>query len=179
LTTSSAERYYRGADTAEQSHQDRFTADGVRMVVTSAPDRPLSVAAVFGPVFRSLINGMAPAVRALADAGNSVIFDHVLHDLDMHNSAVSSFEGLDVFWVGVVCPVEILEEREASRGDRVLGRAGARRRRAPVLRLRRRRRHRQGRKSSRVDQVLAALASLTGPTVISGVAWAGNMPRRT
>ena len=118
-----AQRYYRGADTAEQAHQDRFTADGVRMVVTSAPDEPLSVAAVFGPVFRSLIDGMAPAVRALVDAGNSVIFDHVLHDRDMYDSTVSSFEGLDVFRVGVVCPVEILEARETSRGDRVLGRA--------------------------------------------------------
>ena len=47
-----AERYYLGADTAEQSHQDRFTADGVRMVVTSAPDQPRAIDAVFGPVFR-------------------------------------------------------------------------------------------------------------------------------
>jgi chloramphenicol 3-O phosphotransferase len=108
----SAERYYRGADTAEQSDQDRFTADGVRMVVTSAPDEPRSVAAVFGPVFRSLIDGMAPAVRALVDTGSSVIFDHVLHDREMYDSAVRSFAGLDVFRVGVV-----------SRGDRVLGRA--------------------------------------------------------
>lgn len=119
----SAERYYRGADTAEQSDQDRFTADGVRMVVNSAPDEPRSVAAVFGPVFRSLIDGMAPAVRALVDTGSSVIFDHVLHDREMYDSTVRSFAGLDVFRVGVVCPVEILEVREASRGDRVLGRA--------------------------------------------------------
>ena len=118
-----AERYYRGADTAEQSRQDRFTADGVRMVVTSAPDEPRSVTAVFGPVFRSLIDGMAPAVRALVDAGNPVIFDHVLHDRDMYDSTRRSFDGLDVFTVGVVCPVEVLEQREASRGDRVMGRA--------------------------------------------------------
>jgi chloramphenicol 3-O phosphotransferase len=118
-----AERYYRGADTAEQSHQDRFTAEGVRMVATSAPDGPRIVTAVFGPVFRSLIEGMAPAVRALVDAGSSVIFDHVLHDAAMYDSTLSSFAGLDVFAVGVVCQVEILEEREAARGDRVLGRA--------------------------------------------------------
>ncbi len=119
----SAERYYRGADTAEQSHQDSFTADGVRMIVTSAPDEPRAITAVFGPVFRSLIDGMAPAVRALVDAGSSVIFDHVLHDRGMYDSTLRSFEGLEVFRVGVVCPVEILEAREASRGDRVLGRA--------------------------------------------------------
>ncbi len=119
----SAERYYRGADTAEQSHQDSFTSDGVRMVVTSAPDEPRCVTAVFGPVFRALLDGMAPAVRALVDSGSSVIFDHVLHDQGMYDSVLRSFEGLDVFKLGVVCPVEILEAREASRGDRVLGRA--------------------------------------------------------
>ena len=118
-----AQRYYRGADTAEQSHQDQSTADGVRMVVTSAPDEPRAIEAVFGPVFRSLIDGMAPAVRALVDAGSSVIFDHVLHDRDMYLSTLRSFEGLDVFRIGVVCSVEILEAREAARGDRVLGRA--------------------------------------------------------
>jgi chloramphenicol 3-O phosphotransferase len=116
-------RYYRGADTAEQSQQDEFTAAGVRMVITSPPGAPRSVTAVFGPVFRRLMDGMAPAVRALVDAGNSVIFDHVLHDQRMYESLLNSFDGLDVFTVGVVCPVEILEAREAARGDRVLGRA--------------------------------------------------------
>jgi chloramphenicol 3-O phosphotransferase len=116
-------RYYRGADTAEQSHQDSFTSAGVRMVETSDPGAPPSVTAVFGPVFRCLVDGMAPAVRALVDAGNAVIFDHVLHDRRMYQSLLTSFHGLDVFTVGVVCPVDILEAREASRGDRVLGRA--------------------------------------------------------
>ena len=119
----SAERYYRGADTAEQSHHDSYTSAGVRMVTTSEPGAPPSVRAVFGPVFRSLIDGMAPAVRALVDAGNPVIFDHVLHDEDMYESVRRSFDGLDVFTVGVVCDVEVLDAREASRGDRVLGRA--------------------------------------------------------
>jgi chloramphenicol 3-O phosphotransferase len=62
-------------------------------------------------------------VRALVDNGNAVIFDHVLHDEVMHQSCRSAFAGLDVLSVGVTCPVEILEQRERARGDRVLGRA--------------------------------------------------------
>jgi chloramphenicol 3-O phosphotransferase len=116
-------RYYRGADTSQQSDQDQFTSAGVRMVTTSPPGAPRSVTAVFGPVFQRLIDGMAPAVRGLVDAGNSIVFDHVLHDRRMYESLVNCFHGLDVFTVGVICPVEILEAREASRGDRVLGRA--------------------------------------------------------
>jgi chloramphenicol 3-O phosphotransferase len=62
-------------------------------------------------------------VRALVDNGNAVIFDHVLHDEVMHQSCRSAFAGLDVLSVGVTCPIEILEQREHARGDRVLGRA--------------------------------------------------------
>jgi len=119
----SAPRYYRGADTSQQSERDRFTALGAEMVTTSLPGAPLSVTAKFGPVFRRLLDSMAPAVRALVDGGNPVIFDHVLHDAVMYESCRTAFAGLDVFSVGVFCPVEILEQRERARGDRVLGRA--------------------------------------------------------
>ena len=119
----SAPRYYRGADTAVQSETDRLTALGVEMVRTSPAGAPLSVTARFGPVFRTIIDAMAPAVRALIDNGNAVIFDHVLHDEAMYESFRKASAGLDVFTVGVTCPIEVLEERETSRGDRVLGRA--------------------------------------------------------
>jgi len=119
----SAPRYYRGADTARQGEFDAFTALGAELVTTSPPGAPPSVTARFGPVFRRILASMAPAVRALVDGGNAVIFDHVLHDEVMHQSCRSAFAGLDVLSVGVTCPVEILEQRERARGDRVLGRA--------------------------------------------------------
>jgi chloramphenicol 3-O phosphotransferase len=119
----SAPRYYLGADTAEQTGTDDFTAQGVEMVRTSEPGQPVSMTAVFGPVFRRLIDSMSAAVRALVDAGNPVIFDDVLHDRDMYENRERAFAGLDVFAVGVVCSLEVLEARERSRGDRVLGRA--------------------------------------------------------
>lgn len=119
----SAPRYYRGADTGRQDERDAFTALGVELVATSAPGAPVTVAASFGPVFRRLIDSMAPAVRALVDGGNAVIFDHVLHDRAMYDGWRRAASGLDVFTVGVTCPLDILEARERARGDRVLGRA--------------------------------------------------------
>jgi chloramphenicol 3-O phosphotransferase len=118
-----APRYYRGADTSRQDERDALTALGVEMVTTSPPGAPPSVTARFGPVFRRILDAMAPAVRALVDGGNAVIFDHVLHDRAMHESCRNAFAGLDVFAVGVTCPVDMLETRERERGDRVLGRA--------------------------------------------------------
>jgi len=63
------------------------------------------------------------AVRTLIDGGNAVIFDHVLHDSEMYESCRRAFNGLNVFTVGVICPVEVLGKRERARGDRVTGRA--------------------------------------------------------
>ena len=118
-----ASRYYRGADTDQQSDRDSFTALGVEMVTTSPPGAPTSVTARFGPVFRRLVDSIAPTVRALVDGGNAVIFDHVLHDGAMYDSYRRAIAGLDVFTVGVTCPLDVLEARERARGDRVLGRA--------------------------------------------------------
>jgi len=119
----SAPRYFTGADTFAQDETNRLTELGVEMAVTSKPGEPLSVEARFGPVFRALIDGMAPAVRALVDAGNPVIFDHVLHDRSMYDSYLAASAGLDTVTVGVTCPLDVLEARERSRGDRVQGRA--------------------------------------------------------
>jgi chloramphenicol 3-O phosphotransferase len=119
----SAERYYRGADTARQGERDDFTRQGAEMMTTSTPGEPPCVVARFGPTFRRLIDSMAPAVRTLIDGGNFVIFDHVLHDAAMHESCRTSFAGLDMLQVGVRCPLPVLEARESARGDRVLGRA--------------------------------------------------------
>lgn len=118
-----APRYYRGADTGWQDERDAFTALGVEMVATSPPGAPVAVVARFGPVFRRLIDSMAPSVRALVDGGNAVIFDHVLHDRTMYESFRRAAAGLDVFAVGITCPLDILEARERARGDRVQGRA--------------------------------------------------------
>jgi chloramphenicol 3-O phosphotransferase len=119
----SAPRYYRGADSAVQARTDDFTAQGVEMVTTSPPGAPTSVTARFGPVFRRIVDAMAPVVRTLVDGGNSTIFDHVLHDREMYERCRRAFDGLHVFTIGVICPIDVLEARERSRGDRVVGRA--------------------------------------------------------
>ena len=93
------------------------------MVSMSKSGEPPCVVARFGSVFRRIVGSMAPAVRALIDGGNGVIFDHVLHDKAMYESCLAATVGLDIFKVGITCPLNVLEARERARGDRVLGRA--------------------------------------------------------
>ncbi len=126
----SAPRYYRGAghvegapDSDDSPLAGDFTPQGVRMIDTSSAEEAPRVVASFGPVFRRLLDSMAPTVRALVDGGNSVIFDHVLHDNRSYESCLKAFDGLTVFRVDVHCPLVVLEARERARGDRVIGRA--------------------------------------------------------
>ncbi|MGF1909898.1 chloramphenicol phosphotransferase CPT family protein [Vibrio kasasachensis] len=73
--------------------------------------------------FPSIVAGFHESAAAIARAGNNVIVDYVLQQPEWLEACVNSFYGLDVVFVGVHCPLELLEEREALRGDRKEGAA--------------------------------------------------------
>jgi chloramphenicol 3-O phosphotransferase len=70
-----------------------------------------------------LMSGMHRAIAALAQTGNNVLADHVLLDKRWLEDCISVFKGFDVLFVGIMCPLEVLETREKERGDRTLGQA--------------------------------------------------------
>ena len=73
-----------------------------------------------GPAAERLLRGMRHAIAAMARQGNNLIVDEVL--LDGDNAAYqAALAGLEVVRVGVFAPLEILEAREAARGDRMIG----------------------------------------------------------
>jgi chloramphenicol 3-O phosphotransferase len=71
----------------------------------------------------AVISGMHRSVAALAQAGNNVLVDHVLQEEKWLSECVEIWAGLEVFFVGVKCPLEITEKREKARGDRTVGTA--------------------------------------------------------
>ena len=78
-----------------------------------------------GPLGDRPVAGMYRAIAALARAGNNVVADHVLLDADWLTDCARALDGCRVLFVGVVCPLDVLEERERARGDRTLGQARA------------------------------------------------------
>ncbi len=70
-----------------------------------------------------LIRGMHRAISALAQTGNNVVADHVLLNSLWLGDCLDMLDGFDVLFVGVICPIEVLEAREKGRGDRTLGQA--------------------------------------------------------
>ncbi|MGE0502323.1 MAG: chloramphenicol phosphotransferase CPT family protein [Rhizobiaceae bacterium] len=80
-----------------------------------------SVAVAVGPLGERLLAGMHRAVAALAMAGNGLIYDTVLTRPADKADLRDALSSLAVSWVGVIAPLDVLEEREARRGDRLAG----------------------------------------------------------
>lgn len=88
-------------------------------------DEVLGLATQAGPLGHRLISSMHRAIAALSMAGNHVVADHVLVERRWLVECAELFCHLPAFFVGVRCPLEVLECREAARHDRTLGQARA------------------------------------------------------
>lgn len=66
----------------------------------------------------SVFDGLHRAFAGFAHAGNNMIIDHIVETPEWMADLVGRFAGDDVFFVGVRCPLEVLEHRETARGDR-------------------------------------------------------------
>lgn len=68
-------------------------------------------------------DGFHRSIRAFADAGNDLVVEHIIEERSWANQLADLLAHLDVFWIGVHAPVEVLEHRERERGDRTIGEA--------------------------------------------------------
>lgn len=70
---------------------------------------------------QSFFEGFHLSLPAFARAGNNLIVEHIVESAEWMDRLVLLLEGVDVFLVGVHCPLDELERREQARGDRRLG----------------------------------------------------------
>lgn len=71
----------------------------------------------------SVFQGIHQCLPALANAGNNVIFDHIIESRSWLDDLLGAVSNLDVFFVGLHCSLPELERREAERGNRRSGEA--------------------------------------------------------
>jgi chloramphenicol 3-O phosphotransferase len=69
--------------------------------------------------------GFHRCLPALADAGNNLIVEHIVETEEWLHRLLNLLRHLDVFFVGLHCPLPELERREQARGDRGIGQARA------------------------------------------------------
>lgn len=67
------------------------------------------------------LTGYYGSLAAYANAGNTLVVDHVIEDQRGFEELMTALKGFQVFLVGLNCPLETLERRERKRGDRKIG----------------------------------------------------------
>ena len=86
-------------------------------------DEVLGKALHSGPVGLTLFSGMHHAIAVAAQRGNNILADHVFVEKAWVAECASLFAEMNAYLIGVTCPLEVLEQREADRKDRTLGQA--------------------------------------------------------
>lgn len=95
-------------------------ADGMLFQNIGTEQRP-EIAISSGPALQKLMAGMRGAIFAMIEQGNNLIVDDVLwvqKDFDSYRGLLAEF---DPKFILLDAPLDIIEERERLRGDRVLG----------------------------------------------------------
>jgi chloramphenicol 3-O phosphotransferase len=77
----------------------------------------------FGDVGKRMLRGMRRAIAAFAREGNNVIIDDLLFEGDFLFDYLDALAGLEVLFVGVRCPLDVVNAREARRPGRFPGTA--------------------------------------------------------
>lgn len=73
----------------------------------------------------AVFSGLHRAVAGFAEAGNDLIFEHILDTAGWQAELRGLLANQSVFFVGLHTPLHRLEAREAARGDRMQGSAKA------------------------------------------------------
>jgi chloramphenicol 3-O phosphotransferase len=68
-------------------------------------------------------DGFHASLKAYADAGNNLILEHIIDKENWLEDLQTLFQDHQVYFVGVHCPLDVLEARERVRGNRPLGSA--------------------------------------------------------
>ena len=71
----------------------------------------------------AVFDGFHRCLPVLVEAGNNLIVEHIIENEMWMSDLVKLLTGLDVFFVGVHCPLPELERRERQRGNRRVGEA--------------------------------------------------------
>jgi chloramphenicol 3-O phosphotransferase len=77
----------------------------------------------FGDIGNQVLRGMRRAIAAFAREGNNVIIDDLMFEPEYLYDYVAVLKDFDVLFVGVRCPLDVVNAREAKRPGRFPGTA--------------------------------------------------------
>ena len=103
------------APVAEEATQANSSPPGTR--------RKLYTQVRFGEAGKQMLQGMRRGIKAMAQAGNNVIIDDIILDAKFLLDYLDVLSDIRVYFVGVRCPLDIINQREAKRPGRFPGTA--------------------------------------------------------
>ena len=92
-------------------------------VVPVARSNQLVTEVRFGDLGKQVLRGMRRAIAAFAREGNNVIIDDLMFEPGFLFDYVEALKEFDVLFVGVRCPIDVVNAREAKRPGRFPGTA--------------------------------------------------------
>ncbi|MCZ6501440.1 MAG: zeta toxin family protein [Gammaproteobacteria bacterium] len=95
---------------------------GLNVVPVTDVEKPFT-AIRFGEVGTKMLLGMRRAIRAFAESGNNIIIDDIILESEFLQDYLDVLDGLEVIFVGVRCPMEVINKREEARPGRFPGTA--------------------------------------------------------
>jgi chloramphenicol 3-O phosphotransferase len=110
---------------ALQAHLDQpywhISIDHLRDAGVLPLDRVRSGAFTWAEMRGPFFAGFEGSLLAYVQAGNNLVVEYIIEDEAWMRRVVRLLHGIDVFFVGVHCDLDTLEQRERQRGDRRLG----------------------------------------------------------
>ena len=66
-------------------------------------------------------NAFHSCIKSILLAGNNIILDHIIESQEWFKELQQELSEFDMFFVGVHCPLHIIQQREEQRSDRHIG----------------------------------------------------------
>jgi chloramphenicol 3-O phosphotransferase len=96
--------------------------EGLNVVPVTDADKPFT-AIRFGKAGQQMLKGMRRAMAAMVRESNNIIIDDILLEPEFLQDYIEVFTDLKVFFVGVRCPLSVINAREKERPGRFPGTA--------------------------------------------------------
>jgi len=110
---------YRGLNSPEGSTGHR----GLNVLPIDSASGPTFTLIQFGDVGKLMLRGMRRAMAAMASEGINLLIDDIILERSFLEDYLETMVGINVYFVGVLCPAEVISERETVRPGRFPGTA--------------------------------------------------------
>jgi len=96
---------------------------GLNVVPIDPDDGPAYTAIRFGDAGKQMLKAMRRGMATMADEGINLLIDDIILEAEFLDDYLTAMNGVNLYFVGVRCPADVITERELKRPGRFPGTA--------------------------------------------------------